>query len=144
MVSALASLNAEQLAATDSAVYGNVVATMHHLLNAEAIYWSFFSGRFPSWFRPESEPPTLDLLAVWEREVATLWADLTSLPDAGDFVERTRPDGSSARLKAGVVILQTFHHSNVHREQISHVLTALGIDVPDVSGWGYGRETTKA
>jgi hypothetical protein len=39
------------------------------------------------------------------------------------------------------VLVQAIHHGNVHREQVSHVLTALGLEPPDTSGWRFGRES---
>src|SRR5687768_4487935 len=73
LIAFLGDLTAGQLEASTDAVYGNVVLTMHHLISAEAAYWSFFSGHVPDWSRPESEPATLAELAVWERNVASMW-----------------------------------------------------------------------
>jgi hypothetical protein len=44
-------------------------------------------------------------------------------------------------VKAGVLIAQALHHANVHREQVSAVLTSLDLAPPDISGWAYGRAT---
>jgi hypothetical protein len=44
-------------------------------------------------------------------------------------------------MKASVVLLQAIHHGNAHREQVSHVLTTLGLKAPDISGWAFARET---
>jgi hypothetical protein len=44
------------------------------------------------------------------------------------------------QVRAGVMLAQALHHSNVHREQISAVLTGLGLTPPDISGWAYNRE----
>jgi uncharacterized damage-inducible protein DinB len=141
LLSHLGELTEEQLTATTSAVYGGVLATMHHIISGEASYWSFFSGRMPSWFQPESVPATLPQLLVWERDLAVCW-ETTPLDEIdGDApVERTRRDGSVTRLKAGIVIAQAIHHGNVHREQVSHILTDLKIEVPDLSLYAYARE----
>jgi len=39
------------------------------------------------------------------------------------------------------MLAQTIHHSNVHREQICAIVTSLGLEAPDVSGWRFGKET---
>ena len=43
-------------------------------------------------------------------------------------------------MKGGPIVAQTIHHGNVHREQVSHVLTTLGIEAPDLSLYSYERE----
>jgi len=137
----LSGLTADQLEATTDAVYGSVVATMHHLVDGEAAYSCFFTGRMPSWFQPESEPATLSQVQGWDREMASFWQGL-ALDDieADAWVEATRPDGRVVRLKAGIVLAQTIHHGNVHREQVSHVLTTLRLAAPDLSLYAYARE----
>ena len=137
----LSTLTESQLSATTEAVYGGVQATMHHLLAGEAAYWSFFSGEMPYWFVPESEPSTLQQLQMWERDMAVRWEKLpVGEIDGDELVERTRPDGNVVRLRRGIVIAQAIHHGNVHREQVSHVLTTLHIEVPDLSLYAYARE----
>jgi uncharacterized damage-inducible protein DinB len=72
----------------------------------------------------------------------SVWVKLLAAGVDGDaLLTRVRSDGSTAEVRAGVLIAQTLHHSNVHREQISAVLTGLGLTPPDVSGWAYGRAT---
>ena len=115
---------------------------MHHLLSAEAAYWCFFSGHMPDWYQPEDQPATLTQLAAWERDIAACW-DALALDDIDgeQIYERTRRDGSVTRMKGGPIVAQTIHHGNVHREQVSHVLTTLGIEAPDLSLYAYERET---
>jgi uncharacterized damage-inducible protein DinB len=137
----LGSLPDEQLNATSTAVYGGVLATMHHLIAGEAAYWSFFGGKMPYWFVPESEPAALQQIQMWERDIGLSWEQLPLDDiDAATVVERTRGDGSTVRLRAGVVLAQAIHHGNVHREQVSHILTDLKIDVPDLSLYAFARE----
>src|SRR5215213_10132435 len=69
----LSGLTADQLEATTDAVYGNVVATMHHLVDGEAAYMCFFSGSLPSWFQRESEPATLTQVQAWDLAMGAWW-----------------------------------------------------------------------
>jgi uncharacterized damage-inducible protein DinB len=113
---------------------------MHHTMSAEAAYWSFFSGRMPAWYVPESEPATLPQIGMWARDIALCWEQLPLDDiDSETLMERTRRDGSVWRMKAGHVLAQTIHHGNVHREQVSHILTDLRIEVPDLSLYAYAR-----
>ncbi len=41
-------------------------------------------------------------------------------------------------MPAGIVLAQTLHHGNVHREQVCNVLTAQGLEPPDLSAWAFG------
>jgi uncharacterized damage-inducible protein DinB len=137
----LSTLAPEQLNATSGAVYGGVLVTMHHTMAAEAAYWSFFSGRMPSWYIPESEPSMLPQIKTWERDIALCWEQLPLDDIDGEtLLERTRRDGSVTRMKAGLVLAQCIHHGNVHREQVSHILTDMKIEVPDLSLYAYARE----
>jgi uncharacterized damage-inducible protein DinB len=139
----LRTLAPEQLNATSGAVYGGVLVTMHHTLSGEAAYWSFFSGRMPSWYIPESEPSTLQQIQMWERDIALCWEqlDLDEI-DGGTQLERVRRDGTVTRMNAGHVLAQCIHHGNVHREQVSHILTDMKIEVPDLSLYAYAREAS--
>jgi uncharacterized damage-inducible protein DinB len=38
-----------------------------------------------------------------------------------------------------VVMVQIINHATEHREQISSMLTALGVTPPDMDGWSYGE-----
>ena len=141
LIAFLSELTAEQLLATDGAVYGNPVATMHHVLDGEAGYWHFFSGHRAPGVRYENEPATLLELAQWASDVASNWhAMALDEIDPDVVLERTRSDGRVWRIKSGILLAQTIHHGNVHREQVSHVLTTLGIEAPDISLYAYARE----
>jgi uncharacterized damage-inducible protein DinB len=141
IVAFLAELAPEHLEAASDAVYGNLRATMHHVFDGEVGYWSFFSHEVPSWFQPEKEPVPLAKMREWAVEMGELW-EQTGIEemDADAWVERERSNGRFIRLKTGILLAQTIHHGNVHREQVSHVLTTLGIEAPDMSLYAYARE----
>ncbi len=44
-------------------------------------------------------------------------------------------------VKPWVVMLQAINHAHEHREQISSMMSALGITPPDLDGWSYGEAT---
>ena len=141
LIGFLGTLTAAQLQATDGAVYGNPISTMHHVLDGEAGYWHFFSGERAPGVRREAEPATLPELAEWAQDLGACWnAMALDEIDADTVLERSRGDGSVMRMKAGIVLAQAIHHGNVHREQVSHVLTTLGLAAPDLSLYAYARE----
>jgi uncharacterized damage-inducible protein DinB len=40
-----------------------------------------------------------------------------------------------------VIMVQVINHATEHREQISSMLSALGVTPPDLDGWTYGEAT---
>src|SRR6185436_13979879 len=115
LIGFLGTLTAEQLQSTDGAVYGNPIATMHHVLDGEAAYWQFFSGHRAPGVRYENEPGTLQELAEWAAGLAACWDEIAlDEIDADTPLERTRNDGRVWRIKSGVLLAQAIHHGNVH------------------------------
>jgi hypothetical protein len=49
--------------------------------------------------------------------------------------------GPVYEVEAGVIHAQIANHGNVHREQVCAILTSLGIEPPDISGWAFGVAT---
>jgi uncharacterized damage-inducible protein DinB len=137
-----AELDDAQLQATATGVYGNPLQTLKHMLGAASFYRSLFTGRVPHWNWQEDTLPSSDELRSWAEDMAQFWDQLLSSSFEPDLIlERPRRDGSVGQIPASVMLLQALHHGNVHREQVSSIITSLGLQPPDVSGWAYGRET---
>jgi uncharacterized damage-inducible protein DinB len=135
VLDSLRALTAEQLATNLPTGHGPPLVTMKHLIGAESYYLSLIRGSSLGWDWDEAREETPDELLVFVEALAEAWAAVLSASfDSGRMLE-TR----STRVKAGVIIAQALHHANVHREQVSAVLTSLGVAPPDVSGWAYGR-----
>jgi uncharacterized damage-inducible protein DinB len=138
----LASIDEAHLSAGGEAVYGSVLSTLQHAVGSEGFYYSSFGAELPGWGQPDDVPATLEQINFWAADMATRWEELLSRPiDAETWLEQKRADGSIRRMQAGVVLAQALHHSNVHREQVSHILTVLGVEVPDISGWRFGYDS---
>ena len=114
---------------------GTAPAILKHVIGAESYYLSLVRGRFLGWDWDEARDYSTDELLAFARELGEAWEGVL----AGDFDRGRMLDTRSSRLKAGVLLTQALHHGNVHREQVSAVLTSLGLTPPDVSGWAYGR-----
>jgi hypothetical protein len=66
--------------------------------------------------------------AAWAEEAGHLWERLLSEPvDAERMVV---VDDGVLEVRAGVIVAQTLHLGNAHREQICAILTSLGIEPP--------------
>lgn len=140
LIDACEGLAEEELSASLPGGYGSPLATLKHILGAEAFYRSLFSGSFPDWdWRDDGVEPAAKL-AGWADDMASFWEELLSGTfDADRVLSQTRSDGSARRLRSGVMLAQALHHGNVHREQVSAVITSLGQEPPDLSAWAYGR-----
>ena len=40
-------------------------------------------------------------------------------------------------MAAGLLLLQAVNHATEHRSQIATILTQLGVEPPDMSGWRF-------
>jgi uncharacterized damage-inducible protein DinB len=115
---------------------------LKHLVTSEGYYTSLFTGALPDWDASDYDDATLRQIEAWAGDVGSIWEQVLSRPISGDDpLQRPLPDGSMREVRAGVMLAQALHHSNVHREQISAILTDLGLTPPDISGWANGRET---
>ena len=132
-------LKQEQLNARAAGVYGTLLETLRHILGGEAYYRFLFMGGFPDWDWREDELPTVGQMVGWAADMAAFWEDLLASPlDAEVMLIRKHENGSLREARIGVVIAQTLHHGNVHREQACSILTSLGLQPPDLQAWSYG------
>ena len=138
LLAACRELSDEQLGASASGSYGDVLATFNHLVRSDAAYLRRLSGIATPWVDLDEQVGIAELLAraneagaIWERYLAgPIDADRIFIVDEGTY-----------RVMAGVLIAQALNHGNVHREQICANLTAAGIEPPDLQGWAYGEAT---
>jgi len=125
-------LGDEVLAATTGGTYGTLHQTLTHLVDADAGYVSWLTGRDDVPLEGAAEPDVLRQHAQRAREG---WrAYLESAPDH----ERVVVAGDDRRAPAWVLVLQAVHHGNEHRAQACSILGAHGLSHPDLDGWGYG------
>jgi uncharacterized damage-inducible protein DinB len=134
LIEACGALTPEQAGASLPTGAGTPAATIKHLIGAESYYLSLIRGSFLDWDWDEERPYTTDQLLEYAGELSRAWEALLPGLDPERMLDTRR-----SRLKAGVLLTQALHHANVHREQISAVLTSLGLTPPDISGWAYGR-----
>ena len=129
-------LSDEQLGATAVGTYGSIRATLRHLVSSEANY-AFRLGEGPIRRLPPDEPwPGFDVLA----EMVSVNAAVFGAAARGDAnrIIRLDPDTDPYDSEAAVVLVQAFNHATEHRSQICTILTTLGIEPPDMSGWEWG------
>jgi uncharacterized damage-inducible protein DinB len=129
-------LSSEMLETTDSAAYGNIRSTMQHVLTGESLYAGMFIGRLQPWDVPDAAGPSIDEMLTWTDDLRAAWETVLASTFNAESILVLRREGRPDRShRAGFLITQALNHGNVHREQICHIITTLGLEPPDISGW---------
>ncbi len=138
MILACSTLSDEQLdAGSQSATKGSIRVTLVHLVSAQQSYLR-----------------TLTLPLESRREATVVaYADLQESANmSGEGLlalirGEQKPFKPQLQTRDGylvepwVLMVQAINHATEHREQISSMLSALGVTAPDLDGWAYGEVT---
>jgi uncharacterized damage-inducible protein DinB len=123
--------------ATGSGVYGEVLATLSHLLFADGRYLNYLEGNPPP---PRTGPDPirpLDELADQLRDQAVRWRMVLSSIGKIDVTLPARGERAALPHATNLLVVQALHHGNDHRTQICTVLTTNGFEAPDLDVWSY-------
>ena len=136
LIEACRPLSDKQLDATAVGTFGSIRDTLLHVVSSEGGY-AFRLGNEPSpRLMRDDAWPGLDALV--EMVSASADALARSCEGAGDRVIRVGSTDDPYDVEAVVILVQAFNHSTEHRSQISTILTTLGIEPPELSGWEWG------
>ena len=126
------------LSATTTGVYGEVLATLSHLLDADGRYLSYLDGTplLPRGSGPDAVRP-LDELADQLRDQAVRWRILLARIGDLDVTMPARGDRPELPHATNLLVAQALHHGDDHRTQICTVLSANGYEAPDLDVWSY-------
>jgi len=122
-----AALDEEQLAATIPGTYNTIDKTLNHIVWSEQQYLSDLTGREPDRLQAMAQQNGQGLMTV------------AAGASAGEVVI-LEGDGLRWHTPVGLVLTQAINHATEHRAQIMVILTQLGLEPPDVSGWAFSRE----
>jgi uncharacterized damage-inducible protein DinB len=128
-----------QLDATAIGCFGSIRDTLVHIVGAEVSYVERVNGKLPP--RPLSgdQFPGFELLKDAARWAGDELLQL-ALSARQDTIVRQRPPRMLFEYKLASLIAQALSHSTEHRAQISAIITQLGMEPPDMSGWNYMEE----
>lgn len=138
LLDACASLTAEQLATSVEGTFGPLGDTLVHLIDSQDSY----AARFHGYQRPERIPtdpfPGFDVLRQRLETNNAKLEEAAAIVDDGRMVQVSGDDPAGTWEMAGALLLiQVVNHATEHRSQIATILTQLGIEPPDMSGWSY-------
>ena len=138
IIQSCAALSDEQLdAESQSATKGSIRETLTHLVNSQRGYLSLLTLTLEA---RHHAPPTFAGL----QESAQISGEglLALVRDESSKSPKTRLQTTDGFfVEPWVVMLQVINHATEHREQISSMLSALGVTAPDLDGWAYGEAT---
>jgi uncharacterized damage-inducible protein DinB len=136
LIDACRPLTDEQLDATAPGTFGSIRDTFRHIVGAEAGYAFRLGNESIRRLRPDDPWPGFDVIV----EMVKANADaLAAAADAAtDDMIRVGSETEPYDVEPAVILVQAFNHSTEHRSQISTILTTLGIEPPELSGWEWG------
>jgi uncharacterized damage-inducible protein DinB len=129
-------LSDEQLDATLIGGFGSIRDTLRHIVRGEQSYFSRISTGQPL-RRPEgTPPPTMAELIESARATGDGLIAWAPTIQAEDTVEIDW-DGTPRDVPKTILLTQAINHATEHRAQVMAILTQLGIQPPELSGWAY-------
>ena len=130
-------LPAAALSARSPGTYGEVLATLSHLISADSRYLRYLEGMPPP---PKTAPDpvkTLDELSDLLRDQAVRWRVVLARIGEIDVTLPARGTRPVLPHATNLLIGQALHHGNDHRTQICTVLSTNGFESPDLDVWTY-------
>src|SRR5579859_241091 len=134
-----AALSAEQLDATAIGGFGSNRDTLRHIVGAEVSYVERVTGQLPAQPLPPDQFPGFAVLQDAVRWAGDALLQL-ALAARQDTTVRQRPPRQLIAYPLASLMVQAVTHSTEHRTQIAAILTQLGLEPPDMSGWQYMEE----
>lgn len=133
------SLSDQQLDTTAVGGFGSIRDTLQHIVDAEVSYVERVNGKLPA------QPLSRDQFPEFAQlKDAVRWASDELLQLALSARENTsvrqRPPRMLIEYKLASLIVQAISHSTEHRTQIATIITQMGMEPPDMSGWNYMEE----
>jgi uncharacterized damage-inducible protein DinB len=128
------------LTATAMGVYGEVLATLTHMIEADDRYLKDLEGvaRQPRTGPDVTKP--LDELSDQLRDQNVRWRMVLARVGELDVTIPARGDSPARPHATNLLIGQALHHGNDHRTQICTVLATNGYETPDLDVWEYWKE----
>jgi uncharacterized damage-inducible protein DinB len=132
-------LSDQQLDTTAIGGFGSIRDTLRHIVGAEVSYVERVNGKLPA---APIAPDQFPGVAVLKDAVRWAGDELLQLALSArkNTSVRQRPPRQLFEYKLASLLVQAITHSTEHRAQISAIITQLGMEPPDMSGWQYMEE----
>lgn len=140
LLDACAALDEQQLEATTPGTFGTVYRTLRHIVGAELSYLRRLSGRQPELPLQREDNPDVTALRAYARFSGEGLIDVAARTGPADILQVEWDNGKIWSVPASLLLAQALNHASEHRSQVMTILTLLGIEPPDLSGWMYIEE----
>ena len=133
-------LSDEQLDTTAIGCFGTIRDTLVHIVGAEVSYVRRVNGKLPPQPIARGVFPGFAVVkdvARWTND-ELLQLALSARKDT--MVTESEQDMACEYTLASLM-MQTINHATEHRAQIAAIITQLGMEPPDMSGWQYMVDT---
>jgi uncharacterized damage-inducible protein DinB len=128
--------------ARPGARFGSILATLNHLVLADAGYVASLGGSRADWASNDNETNDLRELAARAEETGTRWEQFLQKPVDGEHLAFL--DDGAYETHAAVVVVQAQHHVSAHGEQVCACLKAMGVAPPDIQPWELADATGRS
>lgn len=132
-------LTRDQLRTTPPGTYGTILEVLNHVVTSEAGYLPRPKITRPAWAGSDDVTDDFDELSARVDENLRLWEIYLADPLPADY--KLSLDQGAYEAESFVPIAQALHHGNAHREQVCAIITALGMQPPDLQVWSYAEAT---
>jgi uncharacterized damage-inducible protein DinB len=122
--------------------YGSILATLNHIVLADAGYVASLGGGRADWASDDNETNDLHELAARAEESGARWERLLQEPVDGERLAFL--DDGAYETHAAVVVMQALHHVTAHGEQVCASLKAMGVEAPDIQPWALADATGRS
>jgi uncharacterized damage-inducible protein DinB len=135
LIDACRALTDEQLDATVEGVYGSIRATLQHIVSSETGYAIRLGPDSIPKLKWDDPWPGFDRLAELAKLTGRAFVEVS-----GSVTDEPIRVGTKQQYDVEPVVLltQMFNHGTEHRSQVATILTTLGIEPPELSGWEWG------
>ena len=137
IIQACSALTDQQLDAEhQTATIGSIRQTLMHFVSSQHGYLSLLT--LPVEARRAISPAFAELQQAARISGAGL---LALASEANNYPKTQLQTTDGYVVEPWVVVVQVINHATEHREQISSMLSALGVTPPNLDGWAYGEAT---
>ena len=129
-------LTEEQLDASVEGIYGSIRETLVHIVRAEQAYFSRISTGELYQHPSDAPPMTIEEMMAELKTTGEGFIEWAGKIKASDSVVIDW-DGTPREVLKTYILNQAINHATEHRSQIMTIMTQIGVEPPDVSGWLY-------
>lgn len=139
LLDACAALDEAGLETAAIGTYGAIYDTLRHIVGAEQGYLIHLTGRQPEQRLRREDRPDVATLRELARQTGAALIDVAASATPDD-VAYLSWDNQRWPYTFGMILNQVINHATEHRAQVMTILTQLGIEPPDLSGWFYAEQ----